>query len=133
MSDGNTHDAPVILVAEDEELLRLCAARLLEEHGYSVAEAENADIALKLLERRPDVRLLFTDIQMPGKWDGMDLARQVHERRPHVLLLITSGRQRPHDAEIPDRGRFLSKPYRAEDLLREVDNLFSDYGPRPSD
>jgi two-component system, response regulator PdtaR len=111
---------------EDEELLRLYAAGLLEEHGYRVVEADNAEIALQLLERRPDVRLVFTDVQMPGKWDGMDLVRQVHESLPHVLLLITSGPQRPSDAEIPAEGRILSKPYRPEDLLREVDGLFRD-------
>jgi two-component system, response regulator PdtaR len=58
---------PVILVVEDDELLRLYAADLLEEHGFGVVEAENADAALKLLETRDDVRLLFTDIQMPGR------------------------------------------------------------------
>jgi two-component system, response regulator PdtaR len=63
----------------------------------------------------------------------MDLARQVHERWPHLLLLITSGQRTPPDAEIPKAGRFLAKPYRAADLLREVDGLFSDYDPRPSD
>ncbi len=131
VAESNLHQTPVILVVEDEELLRLYAAGLLEEHGYSAVTAENAEIALKLLEKRPDVRLLFTDTQMPGKWDGMDLARQVHERWPHVLLLITSGRNRPRDAEIPDDGRFLAKPYRAEDLLSEVDTLLSDHGPWP--
>jgi two-component system, response regulator PdtaR len=82
---------PTILVVEDDELLRLYAAGLLEEHGYGVVEAENADAALKLLETRDDVRLLFTDIQMPGSCDGMELARQVHARWPNILLVITSG------------------------------------------
>ena len=59
---------------EDEELLRLHAADLLEEHGFRVVEARNAAAALKVLETRDDVRLLFTDIQMPGALDGMDLA-----------------------------------------------------------
>jgi two-component system, response regulator PdtaR len=73
---------PVILVVEDNELLRLHAAGLLEENGFGVVEAANADAALKLLETRDDVRLLFTDIQMPGSCDGMDLARKVHARWP---------------------------------------------------
>jgi two-component system, response regulator PdtaR len=67
-----------IVVAEDDELVRLVATGLLEDHGYAVVEAANAETALSLIEKRPDVRLLFTDIQMPGKWDGVDLARQVH-------------------------------------------------------
>ena len=76
-----------------------------------------------MLQSRGDVRLLFTDVQMPGALDGMDLAREVHARWPRVLLVITSGRIRPSQAEIPDDGRFLSKPYRAAQLFNEVDDL----------
>jgi two-component system, response regulator PdtaR len=113
----------VILVVEDDELLRLHAAGLLEDHGFRVVEAENADTALKLLETRDDVRLLFTDIQMPGSCNGMDLARQVHARWPNILLVITSGQIKPPQAEIPDDGRFVCKPYRANELLGEVNDL----------
>jgi two-component system, response regulator PdtaR len=108
---------------EDEELLRLHAADLLEEHGFRVIEARNAAAALKVLETRDDVRLLFTDIQMPGTLDGMDLARQVHQRWPQVLLVITSGQKKAAEAEIPDHGRFVAKPYRAAELLDQVDDM----------
>ena len=114
---------PLALVVDDEELLRLYAAGLLEDHGFGVLEAENAAAALRVLESRHDVRLLFTDIQMPGMLNGMDLAREVHARWPDVLLVITSGQTRPSCAEIPDDGRFIEKPYRAADLLSEVDDL----------
>jgi two-component system, response regulator PdtaR len=114
---------PVILVVEDNELLRLHAAGLLEDHGFGVVEAENADAALKLLETRDDVRLLFTDIQMPGSCDGMDLARKVHARWPRILLVITSGHIKPAQTEIPDHGRFVGKPYRANELLGEVNDM----------
>jgi two-component system, response regulator PdtaR len=116
---------PLVLVVDDEELLRLHAADLLEDQGYRVIEAENAAAALKVLETHPDVRLLFTDIQMPGKLDGMDLARRVHARWPNVLLVITSGQVRPARAEIPDDGRFVAKPYRASELLGQVNDLMS--------
>jgi two-component system, response regulator PdtaR len=116
---------PLVLVVEDEELLRLHAADLLEEHGYNVIKAENAAAALKVLETGKDVRLLFTDIQMPGKLDGMDLAREAHARWPNVLLVITSGQKRPTRAEIPDDGRFVAKPYRASELLGQVNDLMS--------
>ena len=116
---------PLVLVVDDEELLRLNAADLLEDHGYKVLEAENAAAALKVLETLPDVRLLFTDIQMPGKLDGMDLARRVHARWPNVLLVITSGQISPTRAEIPDDGRFVAKPYRASELLGQVNDLMS--------
>jgi two-component system, response regulator PdtaR len=102
----NSNDGPVILLVEDEELLRLCAADLLEERGFRVLEASDADEALRTLAERPDVRLLFTDIQMPGALNGMDLARRVHEQCPNVKLLITSGNLKPSTAEIPDHGHF---------------------------
>ena len=73
--DMDDRAQPLILVVEDDELLRLHAADLLEAQGFAVIKAENADEALKVLEQRKDVRLLFTDIQMPGALDGMDLAR----------------------------------------------------------
>jgi CheY-like chemotaxis protein len=114
---------PVILVVEDEALVRLFAVGLFEEEGFDVVEAANADAALKLLETRDDVRLLFTDIRMPGSCDGMDLARKVHARWPHILLVITSGHMRPAQAEIPDHGHFIGKPYRANELLDEVNDM----------
>ena len=91
----------MILVVDDDALLRMHAAGLLEDNGFGVVEAENADAALKLLETRDDVRMLFTDIQMPGSCDGMDLARQVHARWPSILLVITSGHIKPAEAENP--------------------------------
>jgi DNA-binding NtrC family response regulator len=66
------------------------------------------------------VKLLFTDVQMPGSLNGMQLAHEVHERWPHVLLVMTSGRERPARAEIPDDGRFVAKPHSAEELLGQV-------------
>jgi CheY-like chemotaxis protein len=112
-----------ILVVEDEALIRIWAADLLEENGFSVLEAKDADAALKVLEARPDVKLLFTDVQMPGSLNGMELAREVHARWPHILLVITSGRERPTRGEIPDDGRFVAKPYSAEELLGQVNDL----------
>jgi CheY-like chemotaxis protein len=119
---------PVILVVEDDALLRMAASGLLEESGFGVVEAANADAALKVLDTRDDVRLLFTDIQMPGSCDGMDLARQVHVRWPNILLVITSGQVKPAEAEIPDHGHFIGKPYRANELLGEVNDMISKAG-----
>jgi DNA-binding response OmpR family regulator len=114
---------PLILVVEDEPLLRFNAADALEEAGFSVTEANNAETALEVLEARRDVRMLFTDVHMPGSFDGMELARQVHRRWPHILLMITSGRERPNAAELPDNGRFIAKPYRHNELVGWVNEL----------
>jgi CheY-like chemotaxis protein len=114
---------PLVLIVDDEALLRMHAADLLEEAGYATLEAANADEALRILEQRPEVRLLFTDIQMPGKLDGLGLAREVHRRWPRILLVVTSGQIKPAKGDIPDRGRFVAKPYAAEDLLTQVDEI----------
>jgi two-component system, response regulator PdtaR len=96
----------------------------VEEEGFLVAEAANAVNAPSLLENRPGVNLMFTDVQLPLHLDGMDLARRVHERWPHIELVLTTGRRRPSPAEIPDDGRrFIAKPYSRQDLLREIDDL----------
>jgi len=121
MADFKTGGEPLILVVEDEALIRSCAADILEQHGYEVVEAATAADALEMLEARPDVRVLFTDINMPGKLDGMDLARLVHEHWPNIRLVITSGGREPTKAEIPDDGRFIAKPYRPKQVTDEID------------
>jgi CheY-like chemotaxis protein len=130
MSAGPTKRSSVVLIVEDEALLRMHAAELLEEAGFEVVEAENADEALKAMQARRDIRVLFTDIQMPGPLDGMALARKIHEQWPKVLLLITSGNIRPAQSDIPDHGHFLTKPYRATDLIAEIDALAQDAAAR---
>ena len=116
---------PTILVAEDNALLRLDTLEFLEEHGYTVVEASNSEEALKVMENRNDVRLLFTDIQMPPGVDGLELAREVHRRWPKVILVITSGQVRPARADIADDGRFIQKPYRDQDLLDQINDLIT--------
>ncbi|WP_158808849.1 response regulator [Beijerinckia sp. L45] len=116
---------PVVLVVDDEALLRWHAADLLSSAGYQVVEADDAASALRIIEDRGDIRLLFTDVQMPGR-TGLDLAREVHERWPNVLLLVTSGGVKLADSEIPDHGRFVAKPYEERDLLQHVDGLIAE-------
>jgi two-component system, response regulator PdtaR len=110
----------VVLVVEDEKLVRLYAADLLAEAGYKVIDVASADAALEAMSEQPDIRVLFTDIQMPGKLDGIQLAQKVHEQWPEVLLLITSGGRKPAKAEIADHGHFIAKPYLPSDVLNEI-------------
>jgi CheY-like chemotaxis protein len=110
-----------VLVVDDEPLVRMTAADELEEAGFQVLEAWNADAALKVLEARSEeIHVLFTDVNMPGSMDGMALAEQVHQRWPHIRLLIASGYARPHSDEIPDHGHFVPKPYRGATLARHI-------------
>jgi DNA-binding NtrC family response regulator len=118
-------DRPVVLLVEDEKLLRWNATNILEDEGFKVIEAENAEAALQVMRSRSDVRLLFTDIQMPGSLDGMDLARKVHEQWPKVKLLITSGNLKPSRAQIPDDGHFIGKPYDGDQVTAEVGQLLT--------
>jgi CheY-like chemotaxis protein len=124
MGRGAIDDPPVVLLVEDEPLVRMTAADELEEAGFQVLEAANADVALKVLEVRSDeVQVLFTDVDMPGSMDGLALAEQVHARWPHVLLLISSGYARPHPDEIPDHGQFVPKPYIGATLVRHIHEM----------
>lgn len=109
-----------VLVVEDEFLIRTVVVDMLEDAGFAVLEAPTADAAWTVLEREPQVDLLFTDIDMPGTMDGLALAGRVAERWPHIRLVVTSGRFALRDEDLPDDGRFLPKPYRRSQLLRTI-------------
>jgi CheY-like chemotaxis protein len=112
----------VILIVEDESLIRMNAVEMIEE-VYEVVEAANADEAIAILERRLDITVLFTDIQMPGSMDGFKLAAAVRDRWPPILIVATSGRVKLGPGDLPEGGRFLPKPYSPAEItkiLREV-------------
>jgi len=102
---------PVVLVVEDEALVRLGAASMVEDAGYEVIEAANADQAVKILETRDDIRVVFTDINMPGSMDGLKLAAAVRDRWPPIEIIVTTGRGLPNMSVLPERARVLMKPY----------------------
>jgi CheY-like chemotaxis protein len=104
---------PVVLVVDDEPLIRLYAVDVLNDAGFDTLEAANATEAMQLLAEHAAITVLFTDINMPGPFNGLELARLVHEKRPDVQLIITSGKERPERGAIPDDGTFLAKPYQA--------------------
>ena|SRR5436190_12151091 len=117
------HSQPLVLVVEDEPLVRMIATEGLEYEGFPVIEAASADDALAILSSRDDVGVLFTDVNMPGKIDGVELARMVHERWPALRIVITSGRDVVERAAIPDDGRFVAKPYRTGEVARIIEEL----------
>lgn len=79
--------SPVILIVEDEFLLRVDSAEVIESAGFEVIQAANADEAIAILIARPDIHVVFTDIQMPGSMDGLKLARYVRNRWPRSRSL----------------------------------------------
>ncbi|HXL99900.1 MAG TPA: response regulator [Rhizomicrobium sp.] len=117
--------APTILIVEDEPILRIYAASVLEDAGFKVIEAGNAEHALSLFSTNPDIAVLFTDINMPGDMDGLALAAEVHRRHPDVHLIVTSGKIMPAKDDLPDDSKFLPKPYAAERITRTVAQMLS--------
>jgi two-component system, response regulator PdtaR len=105
-----TTERPVVLIVEDDALVRASAIEWAKEAGFEAVEAANADEALQALENRNDVRVVFTDIDMPGSMDGLRLAHAIHNRWPPIKLVVTSG-QLPADGDLPKGGRFVRKPY----------------------
>ncbi|WP_336486362.1 response regulator [Methylobacterium nigriterrae] len=122
-----SQDSPtaVVLVVEDETLVRMIATDILTEAGYRVLEARDADEALVLLGARNDIDLVFSDCEMPGAVDGVGLAHLVHERRPDLPLLLTSGRMRLAPVDLPPGARFLEKPYRPSVLIDKVETCLA--------
>jgi CheY-like chemotaxis protein len=100
-----------ILVVEDEALLLFSIADDLQDEGYEVLTATNADEAIALLVKHPEIQLIFTDIDMPGSMDGLKLSAMVRDRWPPVRIIVTSGKQRPGANLLPKDARFLPKPY----------------------
>jgi len=113
-------DSPVVLLVEDEPLIRLFVAELLEESGFKVVEAANATEALVLLEAGLEVDVLLTDVDMPNGCNGFELARKVHESWPGAEILIMSGRRWPAEGDLPLGAAFLAKPCPNEALVSHV-------------
>ena len=107
---------PVVLIVEDQILLRMNAIDMIEEAGFEVVEAGNADEAILILESRTDIRVVFTDIQMPGSMDGLKLAAAVRGRWPPIKIIATSGHYVMRDGDLPADGVFLPKPYTSESV-----------------
>lgn len=107
-----------VLVVEDEPLVRMLAVEALDEAGYVTLEAATADEAIQLLEAHPEIRLVFTDVHMPGSMDGAKLAAVVRNRWPPVRIIITSARPKPVTT---DDTVFLPKPYDTSALARHVE------------
>jgi CheY-like chemotaxis protein len=116
---------PLILVVEDEALVRFAAVGMLEDAGFRMIEAVNGDQALELLAADSDVQLLFTDVTMPGAIDGLALARQVRARWPHIAIMIVSAKQVTRADELPPGSRFEQKPYSPDTVVRHARELTS--------
>jgi CheY-like chemotaxis protein len=106
----------------------MTATSIFEDGGFEVLEADTADEAIRLLETKPDIALVFTDIEMPGSMDGLRLMAVIRERWPPIKLIVTSGRLRATDHEFPSDVVFLDKPYDPGKILRKASALLNRSG-----
>jgi CheY-like chemotaxis protein len=124
-SDGASSPGaqPAVLVVEDEELVRINSCEALEEAGLKVLEAANAEEGVALLETHPEIRVLVTDVRMPGWMSGIDLARLVEKKWPEISILVTSAYYTADEGELPENMTLLPKPFSPDALAREVQLL----------
>lgn len=116
---------PVILVVEDHPLIRLSALDIVNNAGFAGIGAGNADEAIHILEARADIRLVFTDVEMPGTMDGVKLAHYIRNRWPPVHLVVVSGKAVLAESQLPAGSRFFSKPYSDNSIVEELHRLLS--------
>lgn len=113
----------VVLVVEDEMLLRMKVVDMVEDAGYVAVEAVDADEAMAVLQSRSDIALLLTDVQMPGSMNGLELARVVHARWPPIKIILASGQLKLSGSEIPLDSRFFGKPLKSDEIIAEMRDM----------
>jgi two-component sensor histidine kinase/CheY-like chemotaxis protein len=119
-------EKPIVLVVEDEMVLRMRAVDIVEDAGFVPIEAVSADEAIEILESRDDISLLFTDIQMPGSMDGLKLAHAAHSRWPHIKIVLVSGQIAVTDADKPDDSKFFPKPLEIQQMITELQSMIGE-------
>lgn len=122
-----------VLVVEDEPLIRLGLVGLLEESGYDTVEVGSADAAAELLARDSDAELVVSDVDMPGRLNGIDLAHLVAQKWPHIKLILVSGKVGLSKAQLPVGARFFPKPFNEPELISTIDTLVAGPEGNPLD
>ena len=117
---------PVILVVDDEALLRMLAVEHFEDNGYEVLEARDGAEALAIVKGRPDIQAVFTDVQMPGQVDGFGVARQARDAIPNCAVVVVSARQWPESGDLQPGMRFITKPYSGQSVVRMFNEMLAE-------
>jgi DNA-binding NtrC family response regulator len=111
----------VVIVVEDDAMVRMAAVGAFEDAGFEVLEGKNAAAATVILQAEgARVHVLFTDVEMPGAMNGLMLAHQVHLDWPLMNVMVASGQVSPCDGDMPERSRFFQKPYNLEDVIAHI-------------
>jgi two-component system, response regulator PdtaR len=123
--DDSKNRAVAVLVVEDEQLIRMDTATSLEAAGFTVYAAHNAEDAISCLELHKEIRLIFTDINMPGSMDGLALAHYVRGRWPPVKIIVTSGYVKVRCDDLPVGAIFVEKPYYPKAIAERMNELLA--------
>ena len=113
------------MVVEDHPLVRMAVLEVMIEAGFEALDASSASGAIRTLEARPDIRLVFTDAEMPGTLNGIGLAHYIRKRWPRVKLIVVSGKREIASDELPTGARFFHKPYRETSIVEAMIGMFS--------
>jgi DNA-binding NtrC family response regulator len=120
---GQAIPVRTILIVEDEVFIRHDLMDFFEDRGFAVLEAEDADEAIDILSKRPEIRIVLTDIQMKGSMDGLRLSHYVRDRYPPVMIAVMSGAIKPTIADLPDKAIFVPKPFDPRHILAEIERM----------
>ena len=113
----------VVLVVEDSPLILMTALDLVTTAGFEGVGAASADEAIAILEARSDIRLVFTDVEMPGSIDGLKLAHYIRNRWPPIHLIVASGRTILEESQLPIGSSFFSKPYDHNTIVEKMTRM----------
>lgn len=122
----------VVLVVEDSTIIRMGAVDLVLSAGYEALEANDADEAIRILESRSDIDLVFTDVQMPGTMDGIKLSHYIRDRWPPVKLIVASGKEILEESSLPEGSWFFSKPYSDHAIADAMARMLSNQSSSPA-
>jgi two-component system, response regulator PdtaR len=122
MTQIRSHSVPVLIV-EDDPLVRMDTAAFLEGEGFSVYEADDAAAAIRSLELHEEIRLVFTDVNMPGWMNGLALAHYIRGRWPPVKIVVTSGYVKARQDGLPAEALFIEKPYDPMHVVEKLKEL----------
>ena len=123
MAYSEKNHQTVVLIVEDEFLIRMDAVDMITSAGFEVVEAKDADEAIEILEGRLDITIVFTDVNMPGSMDGLKLAAAIRGRWPPIKIVATSGKAKLSADDLPSGSRFLAKPYSAREIVGTLREL----------
>jgi len=124
LSDA-AHAAPLVLVVEDEVVIRMLTVEMLQEAGFRVIEACDADEAMAVLDSNLACDVIFTDVNMPGSIDGLGLADHVKRSYPGVPVILTSGGVPPHVLSQFGPAAVVAKPYSESELTAAIRRALS--------